>query len=315
MRRLKTWQLFAVCVAIWSTTWHAITYQLGPTSPEVAVALRFGLAGALVLLACAWRRLPLRLSLADHARLGLQGTLLYGVSYLCVYHAERWLASGLVAVGYSASPLIVGLGARMAYKSPLSRRFVLGAALGLGGVALIFWPELAATESDEATLRGAAFTLAAVVLSSVGSLSASRNHGRGIGLWPGMGLGMLYGGAACALTGALLGSSMAVPAALSWWLSLAYLSLAGSVLAFACFLSLQNRLGPGRAGTVGVMTPMLALVVSLTLEGFRPSWATFAGALLAVLGNWCILRPTAPPKIAGPSGASPLPPSPRKPPP
>jgi len=76
MRRFETWQLFAVCVAIWSTTWHAITYQLGPTAPELAVALRFDLAGALVLLACSWQRLRLRLSLADHARLAWQGTFL-----------------------------------------------------------------------------------------------------------------------------------------------------------------------------------------------------------------------------------------------
>jgi len=66
------------------------------------------------------------------------------VSNLCVYHAERWVASGLVAVGYSASPLIVGVGARLAFGAALSWRFMLGAALGLGGVALIFWPELAA---------------------------------------------------------------------------------------------------------------------------------------------------------------------------
>ena len=49
MARFKTWQLFAVCVLSWGTTWHAITYQLGHTTPEVGVALRFLLACALVL--------------------------------------------------------------------------------------------------------------------------------------------------------------------------------------------------------------------------------------------------------------------------
>ena len=42
MTRFKTWQLFAVCVLSWGTTWHAITYQLGHNTPEVGVALRFG---------------------------------------------------------------------------------------------------------------------------------------------------------------------------------------------------------------------------------------------------------------------------------
>ena len=82
-----------------------------------------------------------------------------------------------------------------------------------------------------------------------------------------------------------------MPTATSWWLSLVYLAFAGSVLAFACFLTLQDRVGVGRAGTVGVMTPLLALVVSLFLEGFRPTALTVAGALLAGAGNALMLRP------------------------
>ena len=87
MRRLRSWQLFAICVLTWGTTWHAITYQIGPVAPEVGVALRFGLAGSCVLVFCAWRRLPLRLGWRDHALLALQGVFMYGVSYICVYHA------------------------------------------------------------------------------------------------------------------------------------------------------------------------------------------------------------------------------------
>jgi len=34
MVRLRNWQLFALCVGVWGTTWHAITYQVGDTPPE-----------------------------------------------------------------------------------------------------------------------------------------------------------------------------------------------------------------------------------------------------------------------------------------
>ena len=66
--------------------------------------------------------------------------------------------------------------------------------------------------------------------------------------------------------------------------------LAGSVLTFACFLTLQERIGPGPTGAVGVMTPLLALLVSMAFEGFRPDALTFAGAALAVAGNVLMLR-------------------------
>ncbi len=68
-----------------------------------------------------------------------------------------------------------------------------------------------------------------------------------------------------------------------------YLSLAGTVVAFAAFLTLQDRLGPGKAATVGVMTPVIALVVSTALEGYRPELRTLAGAALAIAGNALML--------------------------
>ena len=81
-----------------------------------------------------------------------------------------------------------------------------------------------------------------------------------------------------------------LPTALSWWLSLVYLALAGTVLAFGAYLTLQLRLGPGKASTVGVMTPVLALLVSTALEGYRPNGWTLAGVALAVVGNLLMLR-------------------------
>jgi len=290
MHRLKNWQLFAVCVLTWGTTWYAITFQVGRMSPEVSVALRFALAGAVVLALCAARRERLRFAATDHFRFALQGCFLYGVSYVCVYHAERHVVSGLVAVGYSASPLVTGLGAHALFGLRTTGRFLLGGVLGLVGIALIFWPEFQAAPPGRDTPLGVMFTIAAVLLSTAGSLAASRNRTHGLPFWPALGYGMLYGAATAAFVALLQGETFVPPAVASWWLSLLYLALAGSVLTFACFLTLQERIGPGPAGTIGVMVPLLALVVSMLFEGFRPQVVTFAGVVLAVTGNVLILR-------------------------
>ncbi|MEI7464111.1 MAG: DMT family transporter [Burkholderiales bacterium] len=318
MSRFKNWQLFAVCVLAWGTTWHAITYQLGHTTPEVGVALRFGLASLLVLSVCALRGISLRFAPRDHAVLALQGALMFGLSYVFVYHAERHLPSGLVAVGYSASPLIAGLGAQALFGQRASLRFVGGGILGLIGVALIFWPEfgkaaagMASTAHGAGALGasasvgiGAAFTVGAVLLSTSGSLIASRNRHRGLPFWPSMGYGMGYGALATGAIALAMGHRFAPPALLSWWVSLVYLALAGSVLSFACYLTLLERLGPGPSGAIGVMTPLLALVVSVGFEGYRPGAITGVGVLLAVAGNVLMLRRgrvEQPPRIAGSS--------------
>jgi len=135
------------------------------------------------------------------------------------------------------------------------------------------------------------FTLASVLLSSIGSLTASRNNANGLPFWPALGFGMLYGALVAAALGLAQGHVIALPAVWSWWLALLYLSLAGSVLTFACFLALQQRIGPGPAGSIGVMTPLLALLVSMVFESFRPDALTFAGAALAVAGNALVLGP------------------------
>ena len=297
MHRLKNWQLLAICVLTWGTTWYVITFQIGAAPPEVSVALRFGLAGAVVLAMCALRGVSLRFTVREHARLALQGGFMYGLSYLCVYHAERHVVSGLVAVGYSASPLVSGLGARLLFGTRVTQRFLFGGLLGLVGVALIFWPEFSKAAygvggavSGNVAL-GAGFTVVSVLLSGVGSLTASRNRAHGLPFWPALGIGMVYGAALCAVVALLLGQRLAPPAVASWWAALLYLSLAGSVLTFACFLTLQERIGPGPAGAVGVLTPLLALLVSIGFERFRPDALTLLGAGLAVLGNVLILRP------------------------
>lgn len=290
MHRFKSWQLFAICVLTWGTTWYAITFQIGHVAPEVGVALRFALAGAVVLGLCAGNGMQLRFNIRDHALLALQGSFLYGVSYVCVYHAERHVVSGLVAVGYSASPLVTGLGAHALFGLRVTARFLLGGVLGLVGVALMFWPEFGRTGNNANTALGALFTVVAVLLSAVGSLAASRNRSRGLPFWPALGYGMLYGAAVAAIVALLQGQSFAMPAVLSFWASLLYLALAGSVLTFACFLTLQERIGPGPTGSIGVMTPLLALVVSMVFEAFRPDLLTLTGATMAVGGNVLMLR-------------------------
>jgi drug/metabolite transporter (DMT)-like permease len=103
---------------------------------------------------------------------------------------------------------------------------------------------------------------------------------------------MLYGAAVSTVVAALQGHHFAPPTVVSWWLSLLYLALAGSVLTFACFLTLQERIGPGPTGSIGVMTPLLALLVSMVFEGFRPEVLVLLGAVLAVSGNVLMLRRT-----------------------
>jgi drug/metabolite transporter (DMT)-like permease len=135
---------------------------------------------------------------------------------------------------------------------PVTRRFVAGGVLGLAGVALMFWPEFGRAAAG-ASGAGVVCTARRGRLSAVGSLRGQPQPRRGLPFWPALGCGMLYGAAASASRSRGAGHAFALPAVPSWWASLLYLSLAGSVLTFACYLTLIDRVGAGPSCAIGVM--------------------------------------------------------------
>ncbi len=277
--------LFVITVGIWGTTWIAITFQLHATTPEVGVALRFSIAAAVVLGWCLARSIPLRQSLRTHALLAVVGVLGFCVSYLFVYHAERFIVSGLVAVGYAAAPLVNMLLARTLLGTPMSRRVAAGGALGLMGIALIFWPEFARLQTDGPLVIGAALTAGAVLASCLSNIGMARAQGAGVKGWAPLGLGMTWGALAAWTAVLIAGQPLAIEWSLPFALSLAYLALAGSALAFGAYYSLLGKVGPARAAYVGVMSTIVALLVSALFEGYHWRLATFVGIALAVGGN------------------------------
>jgi drug/metabolite transporter (DMT)-like permease len=287
---LSNLQLFAACVAIWGSTWLAITFQLGKVEPEASVAYRFLLGSVILFAYCAARRLPLRFSARDHRWIALQGIFMFSVSYIFVYYAETHIVSGLVAVGYSASPLLGMLGLRLFFATPMTQRMAAGSGLGILGITLVFWPELAKFQAGGSPALGALFTVLSVILSTLGSLIAHRNHDAKVPVWQGMAWGMLYGAIFSALWTLVSGKTFGFDATAPYVLSLIYLAIAGSVLAFGSFLTLLGRIGAARSGYIGVMVPIVALVISAAFEGFHWHALTWVGIAISVAGNVLVLR-------------------------
>ena len=284
-------RLFAACVGIWGTTWIAITFQLGRVPPEASVAWRFGLASLLLAGVCRARGLALRFPLPVHALLALLGLTMFCASYLFVYHAETMLVSGLVALGYSASPLVNMAISRLVFGVALRGRVAAGGLLGLAGVALVFWPEVSRFQGGGTSALGAALTAGGVVSASVGNVFATMLERRGVNVWQKMAWGMGYGSAFCLLAAAASRQPLTFEWSVPYVASLLYLAVFGSMLAFAAFLTLLERAGAAQAGYVGVMIPMVALAISGVFEGFALGPLAGVGLAAAVAGNVLVLRP------------------------
>ena len=288
--RVSTPRLLLVAMAIWGTTWIAITFQLGRAPPEASVALRFAIAAALLAAFCRATGRPLRLPARVHAELALLGLFMFCLSYLAVYRAETFLVSGLVALGYSASPLVNAAISRVAFGTPATRGVVVGGLLGMAGILLVFWPEIRRVQADAGVATGMALVAGAVLASGVGNVFATRLARRGLDVWQKMAWGMAWGAAASALVAVVAGGGLRYSFTPAYVLSLLYLAVLGSIVAFAAYLTLLERIGAARAGYVGVVTPVVALAISGLVEGLRFGPSTVAGIALVVAGNLVVLR-------------------------
>jgi drug/metabolite transporter (DMT)-like permease len=277
--------IYAFVVLIWGTTWFTIKFQLGVVAPEVSLVYRFGLAAVCVFVYARATGSPLALSLRDHRMVALQGATLFCLNYWMTYLSTQYLTSGLVAVLFTSIIFFNLVNGRLIFGTPVERRVLLAAAAGMLGVALLFLPELQAAMHDAAIARGAALALLATYVASLGNMAASRNTREGLPVVTVNAYGLAYGTAGLAVIAVLRGTPVAFDPRLPYVLSLLYLSLAGTALAFGLYLALIKRIGASRAAYSSVLFPVVALAVSTLFERYEWSLPAVVGLGVLVVGN------------------------------
>lgn len=259
--------LYITAVLIWGTTWYVITLHLNQVAPAFSVAYRFGLAALLLFAFCLARRLTLRFSPRDHLFMALQGLTLFAASYQLVYLASRHLTSGLVAVVFSTIMIMNVFNLRLFLGRRMQWSAVGAGVLGLAGISLVFWPELAAF-SLSSSLVGALVVLAATYLASVGNIIAVRHADAGVPVAQANAFGMGYGGLFMLLYAIAETGELQYSLDPGYLLPLLFLSLFGSIIVFGSYMLLVYRIGADRAAYSNILAPVLAMAVSTLFEGY-----------------------------------------------
>jgi drug/metabolite transporter (DMT)-like permease len=281
--------LFLVPVLIWGSTWYAITWQFGVVAPEVSVTYRFALASLLLAGGCRATGRTLKFPARDHAFLAGAGLLMISLNYNLIYWAEEIVVSGLVAVLFATMVFMMPIGMRIAFGSPIRPRLLAAAVLGVTGVTLLYLPELDRGVGGS-TLWGCALTLLATLACTVGNLMIVRNNNAGIPTIQGTTWTLAYGTLFSALFALATGVPWTFDTGARYVLSLAYLAVCGSVIAFVTYFALLKRVGAGPSSYTTVATPVIAILISTLFESYRWTPTAFAGMALAVIGITLALR-------------------------
>lgn len=283
--------LYLLTVLIWGTTWIAITFQLGVVPAPVSIAYRFWLAAAVLMAFLVVTRRPLWPPRQAWRYLFPQGVALFCCNFLCFYYASHWVPSGLVAVVFSTAPLWNAINGRLFLGRPIRRQVMLGALLGLCGIALLFLPQMRGHWSDSGMLFGLALALGGTLCFSCGNLLSSRMQALGLTPWLTNTWAMLIGSTILGVAALLLDMPFALEPTTRYVGALLYLAIPGSVVGFTAYLLLVGRIGPDRAAYSTVLFPIVALTISTVYEGYHWTAPALCGLALVLAGNLLAFLP------------------------
>lgn len=287
---------FALVALIWGSTWVVIKDQLGTVPPSWSIAYRFVLASAAMLVLLRIRGERLRVSRAAWPVVAVIALAQFVINFHFVYRAEIALTSGVVALFFALIMVPNAILARLLLGERAAPGFVAGSLVAIAGVALLMIHESrigeagAATASGMSVTLGAALAALAVLAASVANVAQATERAHAEPLLPLLALAMLVGaGVDILLAFAIDGPPVWDPRP-AYVIGIAYLGLVGSVVTFPLYFLLIRNMGAGRAAYVGVVTPVLAMVLSTLFEGYRWGVLAVAGSLLALAGLLVALK-------------------------
>ncbi|UCH15040.1 MAG: EamA family transporter [Bacteroidales bacterium] len=288
--KINNFFLFSIPALIWGTTWYAIKFQLGTVNPLLSVAYRFAIAGVLLLIICRIFKLNLKFSLKSHFYILLQGLSLFSINYWLVYFAELNLTSGLVAIVFSLIIFLNIFFNSIILKASLRKEVLIGGILGFAGTLIIFQNEFRAFSLSDSNFFALILCLISVVLASLGNITSAYNQKNKLPVIQTNAFGMTYGSIFTFIVALIAGKEFSFDLSASYIISLGYLALLGSIVAFGAYLKLIGNIGPDRASYIILIVPLIAITVSVLFEDYNLHKSAIIGIVLLISGNFMAMN-------------------------
>jgi len=280
---MKSRLVWLVLCLIWGSTWLFIKLGLEDLPPLTFAGIRFVIATGIVFSLIAIRRVPLPNTKRDWMLLAATGVLSFTLNYGLVFWGEQYISSGLAALLQSTLPafgLIIAHFYLPGERMTLLK--ILGVLLGVFGVGVIF--------SNQLQVAGpkALWGCAALVLSAFCAAYANvlvKTYG--LNLQPSVLAGgqMLFGLIPLLLIGIPLEGN---PFNYRWTaiavLSLFYLAIVGTVVAFLLYYWLMHNMDVTKTMLIALVTPVTAVILGMLVLKEEMHWRTLIGGAMIISG-------------------------------
>jgi drug/metabolite transporter (DMT)-like permease len=272
--------VWVLTCAIWSTVWLFIKLGVRDVPPAAFAVYRMAIALAVLVPVILLRRTPWPRGRSEWVVILSTGFILLGVNYALLNWGIQFISSGLTAVLQAMTPVFgFVLAHALLHDERMSRWKGLALVLGVGGVGIIFWDQMAAGGRP---ILGSVAVTASAACVAVAYVVMKR---RGASLDPSVILtGQLLAGAVplAVYSRIVEGNPFDLPWTRTALLSGLYLALLGSVAGGWLNYWLLKRIGATRLLSMGLIEPLIAVLLG----------AVFLAESLTIrttLGGLCIL--------------------------
>lgn len=261
---LKIFVAYFLCATIWGTTWYGIRVCIGPdgfpTYP--AAALRFSLSAALLGIFWLFQISKYKKPSLSELKWILCAGGISGIAYGLLYSAEEQISGGLAAVLSATGPLIAAMIAMATKTEATSKIKIFGSIFAIIGVALVFHDRLQVSVAQASAVG----IVTLVCILNASSNVVMKKYAREVAA---IACNTIFFGAAAVtlwISSLLSGKYIITAWNLTPTLALLYLTVFGTLIAFASFFYLLKHVRLSTAMTLAFVTPIIALGVDAIYE-------------------------------------------------
>ncbi|MDR0419824.1 MAG: EamA family transporter [Prevotellaceae bacterium] len=288
-RKLSIIVAYFLIYVVWGSTYYFIGVALKGLLPFLLGALRFTAAG-LILLAWCWHRGEPIFKKGLIRKSAVSGIVLLFIDMAVVMLAQKYVSSSLVAIVAGSTAIwIMALDVPMWKKNFKNPKVIIGIAAGFLGVMMLYMEQFKFDNNpDEHKEYGVLLLIFGCISWALGTLYAKyrSSEEEETNAFAGSAWQMLFASAmfwiCAAINGDMVSTDLnSVPS--GSWLSLVYLIIFGSIMAYSAYIWLLKVRPATEVATHAYVNPFVAVFLGMTFGKEDVTWIQIAGLIIILL--------------------------------
>ncbi|HZU29989.1 MAG TPA: EamA family transporter [Candidatus Angelobacter sp.] len=288
-RRSPVIVAFALLYVLWGSTYLAMRVIVRDMPPYVAGAVRYLVAGPIMLAALAFAGRKIRLNLQDLRRLLVISILLLSTGNIGVLWGEEYVASGLASLIVALVPIwVVIIEAWLFRAGRVTSKGIIGLALGILGLLVLLWPRITSgSHLGRLELYGSGILAGASFLWALGSIFSHRYH-LTVDVFVSAAWQMTLAGAVNCVIALVTGQFQRTHWTNSALGGIAYLVVFGSWAGYSAYIYLLEHVPTPKVATYAYVNPIVAVFLGWIILHEQVDVYMLLGTAIIIASVWLV---------------------------